>query len=114
MVWSDQLAALAQKWAGTLMESGAFHPRRDGRFGENLFESAGRATTAAEAVNTWAGEAKNYDYNANTCSARCGHYEQVVWRDTKAVGCGVARDNRREIWVCNYDPLGNLNGERPY
>jgi len=114
LVWSQQLAGLAQKWADTLIESGAFHPRGDHRFGENLFEVAGRPATPEEAVNTWASEARNYDYEANSCSARCGHYEQVVWRDTKSVGCGVARDNRREIWVCNYDPLGNLNGERPY
>jgi len=44
----------------------------------------------------------------------CGHYTQIVWRDTKQVGCGVARDNRREIWVCNYDPPGNWVGHRPY
>ncbi len=114
LVWSEQLAALAQKWADTLIRSGAFHPRGDHRLGENMFEVVGRAGTPEEAVNTWAGEARNYDYQANSCSARCGHYEQVVWRDTKSVGCGMARDNRREVWVCNYDPLGNLNGERPY
>jgi pathogenesis-related protein 1 len=112
--WSDELAQLAQKWAETLIESGAFRPRRDHRFGENLFEMSGRAARPYEVVSAWASEAKNYDYRANACSARCGHYEQVVWRDTKSVGCGVARDNRREVWVCNYDPLGNLNGERPY
>lgn len=114
LLWSSQLAQLAQKWADTLVESGDFRPRRDHRFGENLFEVIGRKATPAEAVNTWAGEVRNYDYNANTCSARCGHYEQVVWRDTKAVGCGVAQDSRREVWVCDYDPLGNLNGTRPY
>lgn len=114
LVWSQELADSAQKWADALIESGAFHPRGDHRFGENLFEIAGRAATPHEVVSAWAGEAKNYDYKANACSARCGHYEQLVWRDTNKVGCGVARDNRREVWVCNYDPLGNLNGERPY
>lgn len=112
--WSGELADEAQKWADALIRSGAFHPRGDHKFGENLFEVSGRGASPSEVVSAWAGESKNYDYKANACSARCGHYEQVVWRDTKIVGCGVARDNRREVWVCNYDPLGNLNGARPY
>ena len=112
--WSDQLADSAQQWANALIESGAFHPRGDHRFGENLFEVTGRGATPAEVVYAWAGEARNYDRRTNTCSARCGHYTQVVWRDTELVGCGTARDNRREVWVCTYDPLGNISGERPY
>ncbi len=112
--WSNELGELAQQWADALIRSGALHPRGDHRFGENLFEVSGRTATPYEVVSAWAGEARNYDYKANACSARCGHYKQLVWRDTQSVGCGVARDNPREVWVCNYDPLGNLNGERPY
>lgn len=112
--WSNELAESAQQWADALIRSNAFHPRRDHTFGENLFEVTNRTATPYEVVTAWAGEARNYDYKTNTCSARCGHYKQVVWRDTQLVGCGVARDSRREVWVCNYDPLGNLNGERPY
>lgn len=112
--WSNELAATAQQWADALIQSGAFHPRGDHKFGENLFEVTNRSATPYEVVTDWAAEARNYDYKSNTCSARCGHYKQVVWRDTQWVGCGAARDNRREVWVCNYDPLGNLNGERPY
>ena len=29
-------------------------------------------------------------------------------------GCAVATDRRREVWVCNYDPPGNVAGYRPY
>lgn len=112
--WSKQLAALARQWAEELLANGTFRPRGDHKFGENLFEMGGRAATPQEVVNAWASEARNYDYRTNRCSARCGHYKQVVWRDTRSVGCGVARGSGREVWVCNYDPLGNLNGERPY
>ena len=112
--WSGELAESAQHWADSLIETGAFHPRGDHKYGENLFEITGRRATPGEVVRAWAEEARNYDYRSNACSARCGHYKQVVWQDTKLVGCAMARDSRREVWVCNYDPLGNLNGERPY
>jgi hypothetical protein len=38
----------------------------------------------------------------------------MVWSTTKEVGCGVARNSRREVWVCNYDPPGNYIGKRPF
>ncbi|MBV9296765.1 MAG: hypothetical protein JO145_14435, partial [Acidobacteriaceae bacterium] len=59
-------------------------------------------------------EAKDYQYAANSCFAVCGHYTQVVWRDTREVGCGMVHDARREVWVCDYAPYGNIVGERPY
>ena len=65
-------------------------------------------------VSTWRAEAQDYDYASNTCRKVCGHYTQVVWASTKQLGCGVARDSKREVWVCNYDPPGNWVGKRPY
>lgn len=114
LVWSDKMAALAQNWANTLQANGAFEHRRPNAYGENLLEASGYAPTPSQVVNAWASEAKDYRYSANTCSGVCGHYTQLVWRDTKAVGCGVVRDPAREIWVCNYAPYGNIVGERPY
>jgi len=42
-----------------------------------------------------------------------GHYTQVIWKNTTEVGCGVARSNQGEIWVCNYNPPGNYQGQNP-
>jgi hypothetical protein len=38
----------------------------------------------------------------------------LVWNNTREVGCAVASEPGREVWVCNYDPPGNWIGERPY
>ena len=35
-------------------------------------------------------------------------------RETRAVGCGKALHNGQLIVVCNYDPAGNVEGERPF
>lgn len=116
LFWSDELAQTAQNWANTLIANGAFAHRQGGQYGENLFEIAGfnASSTPNNVVGAWAAESAHYSYEANSCSGVCGHYTQVVWRDTKAVGCGVARDERREVWVCNYAPFGNIVGEKPY
>jgi uncharacterized protein YkwD len=114
LAWSDDLAASAQEWAKQLIETGTFAPRRDRIFGENLFEVMGGSSTPAEVVSAWASEVANYNHATNSCTARCGHYTQVVWRSTKLVGCAVARDATREVWVCDYAPHGNTIGELPY
>jgi pathogenesis-related protein 1 len=114
LAWSDTLASEAQQWATSLMDRGMFAPRRDGRFGQNLFEISGGHATPARVLDAWMSEESNYNHQTNSCTARCGHYTQVVWRNTKLVGCGVARNEQREVWVCDYDPPGNVVGEKPY
>lgn len=112
--WSGRLAAVAQKWADTLLSKNQFMHSGDTPYGENLFDLTGAAGSPAVAVRFWASEARNYSYSANSCSGLCGHYTQIVWRATKYVGCAVARGRGREVWVCEYDPPGNWLGQRPY
>jgi pathogenesis-related protein 1 len=112
--WSDRLAAHAQEWADQLLREQQFHHRPKPIYGENLFAINGPRALASEVVSTWAAEARDYNYRSNTCHGMCGHYTQLIWSDTREVGCAVARDAITEVWVCNYDPPGNWVGERPY
>ncbi len=114
LVWSDQLANVAQKWADRLRDQHQFAHNPDSTYGENLFDITGAAATSSVVVKRWASESLNYDYPSNTCKGICGHYTQLVWRDSKRLGCAVARGGGREVWVCNYDPPGNWLGQRPY
>jgi pathogenesis-related protein 1 len=114
LAWSDDLATRAQQWATTLIKRGTYAPRREGPYGENLFEISGGGANAFGVVRAWVSEEVDYDHTTNSCRRRCGHYTQVVWRSTRRVGCGVARHAKREVWVCDYDPHGNTVGERPY
>ena len=116
LVWSPELAAVAQQWANELLAGGRSAHRPKHQYGENLFEIRGGRSSPTEVVASWAAEARDYDLARNTCRARaqCGHYTQIVWRNTKEVGCGAARLPGREVWVCNYSPPGNWIGERPY
>jgi len=114
LVWSNRLAALAQSWANYLIQTGFYKHRPGGQYGENLFEVVGPSVSDKGIVDAWAAERSAYHHGQNSCSTRCGHYTQIIWRDTREVGCGVAEKGRRKIGVCNYDPPGNIIGERPY
>jgi pathogenesis-related protein 1 len=141
LTWSPTLAAYAQEWSDMLAMTSCTSPRhRSGAdlqkkgYGENLAaagSSPPRMTTPSYAVNGWAGEVKCWTYGTiagtekcdTTCymgmhSDGCGHYTQIVWRDTTQVGCGVstctAGGITYEIWICNYSPAGNFVGRAPY
>ena len=112
-------------WAETCTDEDAYvglldhNPNRGadypGSVGENIF-AASYVASGADAVAYWVAEKQYYDYDSNSCSRVCGHYTQVVWRETTKLGCGVYNcpnlDYNYAI-VCNYAPAGN-NGSRPY
>ena len=115
--WDEDLAQIAEDWANQCVWEHSM-----GETGENLAWFSYTVEPAA-VVEAWFSEISDYDYATNTCAAgkMCGHYTQVVWRDTTRVGCamvtcadvegiGMAGD----LWVCEYDPPGNWVGEKPY
>lgn len=113
--WSDTLASEAQWWANVLAEQNQFHHEPYRQWGQNLFLIDGGFTSPAGAVAAWAAEASAYDRQQNRCSGgMCGHYTQIVWKDTREVGCAHAWRGMREVWVCDYFPPGNVVGKRPY
>jgi uncharacterized protein YkwD len=114
LVWSEQLARSAQEWANVLIARRGLMHDKHSRYGENIYEVSVAKATPEGVVKRWVDEAEEYDYKTNRCRGACGHYTQVIWRNTKEVGCAVARMGDREVWVCRYSPPGNYVGERPY
>lgn len=118
--WAPELADYAQRWADKLKRRGCplDHRPRSGpdaqRFGENIYSRTGPPARAEEVVDRWAAELADYDAKTHRCRGVCGHYTQIVWRDSRRLGCAAAACGETEVWVCNYDPPGNVLGERPY
>ena len=138
LTWSNSLQTEAQNWANKLKAKGCGMKHSTGSSGENLYwASAKKSASSKDAAgnwiwnntlqtvsdkhvtDSWGNEQQWYDYASNQCNApagkSCGHYTQVVWKDTKEVGCANAVcDDFSQVWVCNYAPAGNYVGQKPY
>lgn len=123
LTWDEQATRTAKAYAARCKFE---HNAGRGNLGENLTAASSSAMGAQRVVQGWVDEAANYDHAANTCASGkvCGHYTQVVWRNTKALGCAVQECTTNSpfgshgpnwtLWVCNYAPPGNYVGQRPY
>ena len=118
--WDFQLEKYARWWASqrkadcNLQHS---FPEGDFKLGENIYWCSGSTWRPSDAVSAWSEEEKYYDYATNSCleGQMCGHYTQIVWKNTRKIGCArVVCDNGDVFMTCNYDPPGNYIGERPY
>ncbi len=132
--WSPELARDAREWAQRLRDErgcGLEHRPRSGAFarrhGENLYWASAlrwsngatepQEVTPAQVVESWYSEKQHYDHASNSCARGkvCGHYTQVVWADSKRIGCARAScQDDSQVLVCNYDPPGNYIGRKPF
>ncbi len=123
LVWSAKLSEHAKKWAQTLAVSDMFEHApvgADGGEGENLWTGTRDDYTLEEMVGMWIGEsalfkrAKFPNVSTNGRWEDVGHYTQIVWTDTREVGCAIASNPRSDYLVCRYFPAGNTIGKPVY
>jgi pathogenesis-related protein 1 len=119
LVWSKELSQHATAWGATLAANGcSLDHSQDSNYGENLFIGSLSLNHEAvvEAAKSWESEKINYSgeplKKAN--SSQVGHYTQMVWRNTTELGCAKVSCNSDLIVVCNYNPVGNYMGKKPY
>src|SRR4051812_26170779 len=135
LVWSDKLAADAKTWADYMAATHNF--RHDAEHlgnlgeGENLNSfvyNLGDPPSTAKLQEGWVNEKNYYQQwatnslpkTANWTGWYPGHYNQMVWKTTKEVGCatgftsGLSADSRGVFLDCRYSPPGNILGQKPY
>ena len=138
--WSPELAKIAADWART--QVGAIPPKHNQSKsnplapGESIGEGivwggldTGMSVGERLITNGFiAGEKPHYHYELDDgngarrtpgCTTPgtniCGHFLNVIWKNTTHVGCGLAENSKRKGWlVCNYYPAGSLWGQKPY
>jgi hypothetical protein len=127
--WSPELARFAQQWADEVARTGQpAHRPREGehkqRYGENIAWGMGGGYGVHQGAESWYDEKKFYERGTpipppeDFGAFRAGHYTQMVWKDTTTIGAGKAtiQGGKLKGWlvvVCNYDPPGNISGQKP-
>ena len=142
VTWSCEVAQVAQAWADQSQgtqghSSGEWRQQqftrltgfqgRAANLGEDLgwmFDSS-KNTNVADSVRQFINEREVYDHQNGNCTPTgdiktCGHYTQVIWRESVLVGCGVTRNypsssgsNYGHFLVCSYHNAGNANNDNP-
>jgi uncharacterized protein YkwD len=111
LTWSPKLAQVAQKWANSLRDKGCAFGHSNGSYGENLAAGSTGLLDPEAVVKMWYDEIAQYKFPNGGFSMQTGHFTQVVWRGTTQVGCGRSQCKGLDIWVCEYDPPGNWEGQ---
>jgi len=111
-----ELSKKAQAYAESLAEKDTMEHSDckwgDKKVGENLAMCMGQPMTGKFMTDMWYDEIKDYNFNNPGFSSETGHFTQVVWKDTKTAGFGMAKAKSGNIYgVGNYYPAGNFNDD---
>lgn len=112
--WSTTLETFAQNFINGC--PGGHNPAAQNLYGENYAAGSVGGYSVTDFVTAWYGEKPSYHGEAinNSNYHTFGHYTQMVWRNTTEIGCGYKVCGGMVQMVCNYNPPGNVLGQKPY
>lgn len=128
MSWDEELARSALAHSRRCIAEHSTN-RKTSKFpqvGENMSRMTGSeidtGSFVTKAIELWDKEKKEFVHRSGWCNnPPCGHYTQLAWNTTYAVGCGVTTcywprlGNRIGMFlVCQYGPAGNYRPPVPY
>lgn len=108
------ISRYAQEWANNLAARNTMQHRSNNKYGENLYACYGKTNVDGEdAVKSWYDEIKHYRFGQPSPGnfSQVGHFTQVVWKESRELGVGIAKNGNSVYVVCNYDPPGNFMGK---
>jgi Cysteine-rich secretory protein family len=117
LLWNADLAAHAADWAKQLARNKGFDHADQRKEGENLWAGTVNAYTPEQMVEGWIEEKSLFkpgrfpDVSTNGRWEDVGHYTQLIWANTREVGCAVASNDEEDVLVCRYSPPGNWIGQ---
>lgn len=125
LAWNELLARDARLYAEELtrlgrLEHSADDPNEVEPQGENLWAGTRGYYGPEQMVGLWIDEKMDFKdgvFPNNSISGdleNVGHYTQVVWRSSHAVGCAIAHGREDDFLVCRYSEGGNVIGEKPF
>lgn len=113
---SKRLCKHAEEWARILASRGVLQHRNNSQYGENIFclwssNAQNNHVSGREVVENWYSEINKHIFNREPITLKTGHFTQVVWKESRELGVGMAKNRSGEIFVvANYHPAGNFIG----
>ncbi|XP_002738879.1 venom allergen 5.02-like [Saccoglossus kowalevskii] len=114
MTYDNKLADFASYVASDNAARNMIHHADNNDYGENIAMNQVEKEsqlTGYGFVKMWYDEIGMYDFGNPRFDGSTGHFTQVVWKESKKLGCGLDQSGSgmfTSYWmVCEYDPRGN-------
>lgn len=122
----SSLSKGASDWASQRIAEHVFYHGAPRGIGENIAwrtydPSKTINAQAALLFNQWLGERANFvnnkafpDCRTPNSTSDITHYTQIIWKNSKRLGVGIANDGNWIFLCTRYSPEGNISGEYTY
>ena len=115
---SSEIEKMAQKYSEYVISHADYNfltghsenTYKGSKLGENIYLGKKDEFICGNAIDSWYLEKENYSKNSKNYEL-AEHFTQVVWKDTKLLGCGLSCNDDNCFVVCNYYPAGNVLNE---
>lgn len=113
---NKDMSKLSQKWAEELAKKDAMAYSLNKEYGESIYcgwsADPNTKVSARDCVDKWYSEINDFSFGNEPEVLTCGHFTQIIWRDTKELGVGSAKSKSGKLYVvANYHPPGNFSGQ---
>lgn len=115
LVLNKDICKISQKWAEQLAKNDSMSYSLNQTYGESVYcgwsPDPNTKIKAKDCVDRWYSEINDYSFGKEPEVLTCGHFTQIVWKDTKELGIGHAKSKSGKLYVvANYYPPGNYSG----
>jgi uncharacterized protein YkwD len=118
LMFNCEILKISQDYSQYLLDNNKFehsgNTYHGAWMGENLAYTGGYSITGETPTDMWYDEIKDYNFNNPSYQPGCGHFTQVVWKNSKEFGIGLACANRACYMTANYYPGGNYGYDQDY
>jgi hypothetical protein len=120
LTWSPALAAAAIPWGQTVAKDGNLrHSAKESRpgQGENIWMGTAHFYSLEHMMDRFLDEERMFrpgvfpEVTTTKKWEDVAHYTQIIWPETREVGCALVTANDRDALVCRYSPPGNVFGQ---
>lgn len=102
-----QLSKEAQDWAEYLLQENKWEFSMGKDYSENIFQYFGKISdhdVVQKSIKNWYSSISKYNWEFPDAST----FSQLIWKETRELGLGVASNGRKSVVVASYWPKGNL------
>ncbi|XP_014354751.2 repressed by EFG1 protein 1 isoform X1 [Papilio machaon] len=116
LVINKEISKVSQKWADELAKKDAMAYSLNKNYGENVYcgwsPDPNVKIKARDCLDKWYSEINKFSFGREPEVLTCGHFTQIIWKDTRELGIGTAKSKSGKLYVvANYFPPGNYSGQ---